>query len=106
MDQVIRFGEVKYLNETFKPLRVDRSKILIGNLDDSLERDVLFLYADNLLRGLDNVEFGIQKICPNFMMISLNRDYGKLCAESLISFNLNLNLDEQKRHRFAQVSIK
>jgi hypothetical protein len=81
-------GQIKYNNEVFYPMKVDKTRIIIENIDENLENDILMLYTDNLMRDIEGVEFNIEKIRTGYLMITLNKSYGKF-QSSLFSLSLN-----------------
>ncbi len=70
-------NQVRYNNEVFYPMKIDKTRLIIENIDDNLENDTLNLYADNLLRDIEDVEFNIEKFRAGYLMISINKSYGK-----------------------------
>ena len=68
---------MKYNNEVFYPMKIDKTRVIIENIDENLDNDILMLYTDNLLRDIEDVEFNIEKLRVGYLMISINKSYGK-----------------------------
>jgi hypothetical protein len=58
-------------------MKIDKTRVIIENIDDNLENDILMLYTDNLLRDIEDAEFNIEKFRSGYLMISINKSYGK-----------------------------
>lgn len=57
-------------------MRVDRDRFILSNIDERLEKDVLYLFADHLLQDIDGLECKIDTIKPGFVLVTCNKNYG------------------------------
>lgn len=78
VDNVLQFGTVNFHDTEYVPHRIDKKKLIIENVDDKLEKDVLCLYADNLLQDIDGVEFNIVNLRNRCIMLFFNKEYSNI----------------------------
>lgn len=91
---VIRNGPVTFNQNVFVPMEIDRSKIILENVDETLELDVISLYAEYLFqdvsrgRACDQGGPRVERLRSGFVMVDLDHSYGiKLFTK--ISFFIN-----------------
>lgn len=80
---VIRNGPVAFNQNVFLPMEIDRSKIILENVDERLELDVVSLYAEYLFqdvsrRACDQGGPRCERLRSGFVLVNLDNDYGIL----------------------------
>lgn len=57
-------------------MRVDKTKFIIENLDQGLEKDILFIYAENLLQDIPNFKCSIEHLFSEYFMVTCDKEIG------------------------------
>lgn len=71
-------------SESYVPKQIDKSKLILENIDDKLEKDILDLYADSLLQDVDNCEFKTEILKPGYVMLICNKEFGNFNNVTII----------------------
>ena len=67
---------ISYNNELFIPFRVDKTKFIIENLDEKLEKDILNLYAENLIQDVQHFKCTVDYLCNNLFLVNCDKEIG------------------------------
>lgn len=60
------------------PMPIDRTKVILENIDDSLKDDTLYMYADYLFQDTIKSDIKITHLKPGFVLIDIGNEYGNL----------------------------
>jgi hypothetical protein len=73
---VLKRGSASFDNTVYLPMEIDRTKIILENVDDRLEMDTLCLYADYLFQDVKHLVPKIERLKSGFVLVDLGYDYG------------------------------
>lgn len=77
VEDVLSHGNITYNNEQFLPLRIDKTKFIIENMDQRLEKDILYLYVENLLQDTAHYKSSIEQLFNDFFLVTCDKPIGK-----------------------------
>ena len=69
--------QIIYNSEKFIPMRLEKTKFIIENIDETLEKDILILYAENLLQDNQNSKCSVDHLNGNFFIVNCDKHIGK-----------------------------
>lgn len=75
---VLKHGPVTFHQTVFLPMQIDRTKIILENVDEALEMDTVSLYADYLFQDMirNGPTLKVERLKSGFILIDLDCSYG------------------------------
>ena len=69
--------QIIYNSEKFIPMRIEKTKFIVENMDEQLEKDILILYAESLLQDNQDFKCSVDHLYGNFFIVNCDKQIGK-----------------------------